>query len=166
VPDQDDEIGDNPMSSAFVFDTFDDSLVVMPISEARRLAALNDALETSSTWGEFLSSVGYDPDTAHYVERQFGDELPGVDATFDPEEIPGFTDGHWPSWPKQAMLDWLPASVQALGTIGETRLTGSFLHLDDDRRDDVIAALHAEGLECEADTQDLVARACGAWRYG
>jgi hypothetical protein len=34
-----------PMSEVFVSGVFDDGLVVMPLSEAHRLAELNDALE-------------------------------------------------------------------------------------------------------------------------
>jgi hypothetical protein len=36
-----------PMSEVFVSDVFDDGLVVMRLSEAHRLAELNDALELS-----------------------------------------------------------------------------------------------------------------------
>lgn len=153
------------MSDNFILDEFDGGLVVMPLGEARRLATLNDALEDSSTWGEFLKSVKGDADTKGYLARQYGAELPGGDDEFDAEEIPGFAEGDWPTWPKHAMLDWLPTSIQALGTIGDTRLNGSFLHLDVDLADEVISALHAEGLGCEEDPQDLVARSCGEWRY-
>jgi hypothetical protein len=55
------------MTDGFVLDMFDDALVIIPLGEARRLAALNDALETSVTWGEFLTSVGSDVETRSYL---------------------------------------------------------------------------------------------------
>jgi hypothetical protein len=66
---------------------------------------------------------------------------------------------------RAGMLEWLPPSVQELGTVKDTLLTGPFLHLDHDGQDEVIEALEAEGIECREDTEDLVIHACGAWRY-
>jgi hypothetical protein len=152
-------------SGSFVFDVFDGALVVMPVAEARRLARLNDALADSSTWREFLSRVASDGETTGYLEDQYGGELPRPDDPFDPEDIPGFRDGDWPLWPKAEMLYWIPPSVRALGTVKDSLLSGSFLHLDEARRDEVVAAMVASRLEFQAETEDLVSRACGAWRY-
>ena len=152
------------VSEVLLFDVFDGGLVVMPLGEAQRLASLNDALELSATWGEFLARVSDDRDTVAYL-REEHDDLPAAEEAFDADELPGFAEGDWPTWPKQAMLDWLPSSVQELGTVEDTLLTGSFLHLDDDRQDEVIEALAAEGITCREDTDDLVVRACGEWRY-
>ena len=152
-------------SSRFVFDAFDGGLVFIPVVEAQRLSSLNDALESSSTWGEFLSRIANDKDVNAYLEDQYGGELPNLDDIFDPGEIPGFADEDWPSWPKQAMLSWLPASVQTLGTIADSVLSGSFLRLEEAVASDVVAALRSVGIACEPDTRDLISRACGAWRY-
>jgi hypothetical protein len=151
-------------SEPFLIDSFNDSLVVIPREEARRLAALNNALEDSTTWGEFLDAVATDRVTLDQLEDKF-DELPARDDPFDPDDIYGFSDGDWPAWPMAKMLDWLPPSVQALGTRQRTAINGDALEIDDDLLSEVIAALAAEGLQGQEDTDGLVATACGAWRY-
>jgi len=151
------------MSEVFLLGEFDGSLVVIPRQEARRLAALHDALQHSGTWGEFLARTVQDEDTRDYLASQF-DDLPSSDDAFDPEALPGFGDG-WPTWPRQAMLDWLPASVQALGVVRDTLLSGPLLQIPEGLREDVIKALATEGVECRQDEDDLVTRACGAWMY-
>lgn len=62
---------------------FDDALIVIPLDEARRLAVLNDALETSTTWGEFLTSVGSDVETRSYLNGYYDDGLPAAEEPFD-----------------------------------------------------------------------------------
>lgn len=153
------------MCDTFIFDAFDDGLVVMPISEARRLAALNDALESSSTWGEFFARIANDAETQADVKDQYEGRLPSPDDPFDADELSGFAEYDWPTWPKQAMLDWLPASVKNLGICESTLTTGPFLHLDEGLGDKVIEALAEEGVECHQDSEDVVIRACGAWRH-
>jgi hypothetical protein len=64
-------------------------------------------------------------------------------------------------WPAQAMLDWLPESVQALGTVEYSTFNGPFLQLDPDGQKEVLEALAAEGIECHQDTENIVARASG-----
>ena len=153
------------MNERFVLDVFDDGLVVIPIGEARRLAAVNDALERSTSWGEFLTSMSGDNETLAYLNEQYDEGLPGADEPFDAEELLGFADGDWPAWPKREMLQWLPASVLRLGTPRECMVTGSFLHFDEDREDELVEALAAEGIECRSDTEGLIGRACGEWKY-
>lgn len=150
----------------FVLDEFDGSLVVMPVSEARRLADLNDALEQSQTWGEFLARVQRDQDTQEYLARQLGDDLPAPEQQFDASDLPGFDDGDWPAWPKQKMLEWLPASVRGLGSICSTTLNGDALHIGENLVGEVIDALASEGIECREDAEGAVHKACGSWRYG
>jgi len=155
-----------PVSEPFLIDTFDNGLVVVPLDEARRLAALNRALETCGTWGEFLRAVAADPATLGYLEQAYDGELPEPSEAFDADDVPGFADGDWPTWPKRGMLEWLPGSVQALGTIERTSMNGDFLQLEERLSDEVIEALAAEGIESYEDPDDLVTTASGAWRYG
>jgi hypothetical protein len=154
----------DPAPDLFVFDTVDRGLVFIPIAEAQRLALLNDALADASTWGEFLSDVANDVDTSAYLGSQYGKEPPGAGEEFDPADIPGFLSGDWPTWPKRAMLSNLPASVRALGIVGDSLLNGFFLHLDEDNSDEIVEAMRLEGLECVQDSDDLVVRACGIWQ--
>jgi len=46
---------------------------------------------------------------AGLVDRH--EPLPDDDAAFDVDVLPGFTEGDWPEWPEQKMLDWLPAEI-------------------------------------------------------
>jgi hypothetical protein len=149
-----------------VFDVFEGGLVVMPLRDARRLAGLNGALPSSSTWGEFLGRAETDLETQTYLREHYEDGLPGRDEPFEADELPGFADGVWPADPRQAMFDWLPAAILELGAVRERLLNGQRVHLDEDLQDQVIDALAAEGIECRIDVEDLVAGSCGAWRMG
>jgi hypothetical protein len=154
-----------PAQMRFVIDVFDHGLVVIPLDEARRLAVLEDALEVSSTWGDFLQSVAGDSATLAYLADQYGEDLPSGTEVFDADELPGFADGSWPTFPKHAMLEWLPPSATKLGTIRPTAFAGEYLHIDAQRQPEVMRALAAAGYECQEADDDLVSRACGAWRY-
>jgi hypothetical protein len=147
--------------SVFVLGIAGDWLVVMPLSEARRLAALEEALWESRTWGAFRSRIADDPQTLAELRERFDGHLPDPAGPFHADDIPGHADGSWPSWPAQAMLDWLPRSVQALGTIEESVFNGPLLRLDEAVRGEVLDAMAAEGIECREDSRGLVARACG-----
>lgn len=150
----------------FLVDEFKGSLVVIPETEARRLANLNDAIEESRTWGEFLPRVRDDPDTQEYLARHFEDGLPPSEQSFDSSELPGFDDGDWPAWPEYKMREWLPASVRALGRMAPVATGGSVVHIDETLMNQVTEAFAAEGIECNEDSDGIVRRACGAWRYG
>ena len=148
-----------------MIDEFNGSLVAIPAREARRLANLNDAIEQSQTWGEFLSRVKEDADTQEYLAYRFEDELPGGDEPFDPSDLPGFDEGDWPAWPNYKMREWLPPSVLHLGRMEPVLTGGSVVHIDETLMNEVIEALASEGIECREDDEGLVRRACGAWRY-
>jgi len=150
---------------AYVVGSFDGGLVVIPLTEARQLAALNDALEQSTSWGDFLQRVADDHATQSYLADQYGDELPDEDEPFDADEVPGFADGFWPPFPKEVTLSWIPMAVRQLGTVRGSAFGAEYLHIEEERRSDVIDALRSEGFASVEDTEDLVARACGAWRY-
>ena len=151
-------------SEPFLIDSFNDSLVVIPRGEAQRLAALNDALENSKTWGEFLDAVSADQITLEELADKC-EKLPVRDAPFVADDINGFADGDWPAWPLVGMLEWLPESVQELGTVEHTLMNGTSLVIGEGLLDAVIDALAAEGVESYQDPEDLVTKACGAWRY-
>lgn len=81
------------------------------------------------------------------------------------DELPGFAQGDWPTFPQQAMLDWLPDSVLKLGKIHSSAFGASYLHIEEDLAADVIKSLAEEGIDCQEDSEDLVVRCCGQWRY-
>lgn len=148
---------------AYVIGAFDGGLVVLPVDEARRLAGLNDALEQSQTWSDFLRSIARDDAALSYLADQYDDELPDPDASFDADEIPGFAEGRWPPFPK-ASTDQIPDSVRALGALCATAFDVDLVHINEARREDTIAALRRVGFDC-VDDDDLIGRACGSWRY-
>lgn len=156
------EPGHAAIRDVFVLDDFDGGLVVVPLHEAQRLAVLTDSIEAARTWGEFLESVADDPETQAYLADQYSSLLPSPSKPFDANDVPGFAEGIWPVWPKQAMLDWLPASIKNLGEVRDSMMTGPFLHLPESLEDEVIDALEAEGFEWRYDLDDLVVRACGS----
>jgi hypothetical protein len=147
--------------SVFVLGTAGDWLVVMPLSEARRLAALAETLWESRTWGALRSRIADDPQSLAELRQRLGGHLPDPATPFHADDILGHADGEWPSWPVQAMLAWLPRSVWALGTIEESVFNGPLRRLDEAVRGEILAAMAAEGIECREDTNGLVARACG-----
>src|SRR4051812_42791104 len=108
--------GELGSDDAAVVGLFQDSVVVVPQAEAQRLATLNDALADASTWGEFLDALDL-ADARDVVERTFDGTKPDRDAAFAPEDVAGFADGDWPTWPAAQMLRWLPADVQQLGSV-------------------------------------------------
>jgi hypothetical protein len=151
-------------SGAFIFAVVDGGVVVISVLEAQRLAHLQKALAAASTWGEFLARVGDDPATVTYLDGKYGGELPRAADKFVSTDIPGFLEGDWPTWPNQAMLSLLPASVIALGTVKDSLLNGPLLHINEARAGDVVEAMWLEGFECVEDPGDLVVRACGNWQ--
>lgn len=63
------------------------------------------------------------------------------------------------------MIDWLPASVVKLGTVMPTAFAPSLLRIGLDVEAEVIQAHAAEGHHCVEDSEDLISRASGEWRY-
>jgi hypothetical protein len=147
--------------TVYVLDALGDRLVVIPLAEARRLASLRVAIRECGTWGEFVGEIAGDPKTLDDLKDRLGGEVPDDDEPFRADDFPGYGDGDWPTWPAQAMLDWLPESVQALGTVECSTFNGEFLQLDPDCQNEVIEAFAAEGIECYEDSENIVARASG-----
>jgi hypothetical protein len=148
----------------WVLGEFDDSLVVMPTSDAQRLAILNDGLQDAVTWADLLQRIRDEPQLLRDLRERYGEDLPDGTEPFDADEIAGFADGNWPAYPKREMVRWLPESIVALGVVSPTLFGGDFMQIDAARRRDVILGLRRLGSTCRED-DDLVARACGAWRY-
>jgi hypothetical protein len=149
----------------WVVGEFDDSLLVLPVEEAERLAVLHDALENASSWGELLCEIGADPRLLEQVRAQYGDELPDEAEPFEREQIPGCYEGDWPSIPAELMASWLQDSIADLGTSGPTLFGGDLMRVAPGHRREVLVRLRQVGLRCRED-DDLASRASGAWRYG
>ena len=125
----------------------------LPYEEAVRLARLHEALQTSSTWGEFKAKAPQDAyeetlELLYEGERQ----EPDPESDFAAEEIPGYEEADWPSWPAQAMLAWVPKSVQErFGCVERSAISGDSLLLPPERESEIVSAMEADGYACFRD---------------
>ena len=142
----------------------DANLVFIPQRQARRLAAIHDAISEATTWKSFCDRMPLDD--LWEVARQLreGRKLPAMTDDFDDRWLPfGYHDGDWPDWPEQLMENWLPRRICAeYGKREGTLLNGEFLILDVTRAEDIVQALECEGFRLHCD-QRLIRRACGYW---
>ena len=140
----------------------DENLVFIPQRQARRLAAIHNAISEATTWKSFCDRMPLD-DLCDVVSELRGDrKLPATTDDFDRRWLPGpYHDGDWPGWPEQLMENWLPRRICAeYGKREGTRLNGWFLILDVTRADEIVQALERKGFQLRHDPR-LVRRACG-----
>lgn len=126
-----------------------DSVVFAERQRAERVAQISDALENSTTWGEFRRAL-----PAGEWEQRFqayyddAEEQPPADEDpFDAEEIPGYTEGDYPEWLRQVQLEWFPRDliVKYGGAVGVTVHNGPVLDLPGDKAEQIAADLRALG---------------------
>jgi hypothetical protein len=157
-----DESEERHMADQIVYGLAGGDLVFVPRAEAERLKELQEALNSAATWGDVRRQLR--PDLFEELLGQCRDELesdPDDDDSFDPDAVPGYADGDWPEWPKQAMLEWMPARVwRQFGRVEASVLNGDFLQIDAGRLEALVAALEDQGFACRRDDA-LVARASG-----
>lgn len=138
------------------------NLVFIPQLEAKRLAAIHTAIASAQTWGHFCERMPANDlleVKANIIEC--GESLPEDSDEFHIDLIPGLTDGDWPDWPEQKMLDWLPAEFcQRYGKVESSVLNGPYLTLDITRSPEILDALECTGFELRFD-EELVRKACG-----
>lgn len=148
----------------------EDELVLIPLDQARDLATLWPALTGSGTWGELRSRISAN-DYAEILERlgeaadgeedEEGDVEPPDDEPFDPEDIHGYNDGDWPSYPPRHMPDWLPGDlIDQYAHFEDSMLSGLYVTIDPAHTRAIIDALEQRGHRCTEDA-DLVRRAMG-----
>jgi hypothetical protein len=137
-------------------------LVFIPENEAKRLAQIHGAIESSNLWGEFrkrMPSKELKEVVGSLLDQE--EPLPKDTDPFDVEMLPGFTEGDWLDWPEQKMMRWLPRDIWSkFGRIESSVLNGPFLVLDLQRLSEILAALSQAGFDCILD-EKLVLRACG-----
>jgi hypothetical protein len=150
---------DQKTSPDIVYGDLGGALVLVPRDRAEELASVRAAVQGATTWGELRSRVSAER-RAQIAEGYGDDEQPDDDTTLADEPVPGWDDGDWPEAPVQAMLDWVPAEVRALGEEVSTRLSGEHLLLEPARTDEVVAAMEAAGYSIQRNDA-LVERA--AW---
>lgn len=84
-----------PLETEWVWGLFEvtyENAVFLPRWQAEHLAALNDALR-STTWGEMRAAMAKaGQDTSEWL----WDAPPDDTDPFNPEQAPGYSDGEWP----------------------------------------------------------------------
>lgn len=129
--------------------------------DAEHVAAVNNALNTAKTWGEYRSLLPAGEWEAHgetfpvlydtgelvmkdgkpvleYLEDQEDDD------PFDPDNVPGVGDGDYPIWLQQVMLDWMPESIlEKYGKHYGTRLNGDSVEFKSEDLGAIIEELRA-----------------------
>jgi hypothetical protein len=116
------------------------------------------------TLADYREQEGFETDEAaleSYKSLPLGERMPIDSDKFEPEHLPGFTDGDWPEWPAQEALRWVPRDVQQrFGKSVSSSINGPFLTLDPTRASEIIAAMAELGYVCERD-DGLVRSASG-----
>jgi len=95
---------------------------------AKLVHQVNLAIASSKTWGEFkmaMPRAEYLAIVATYDED--GQPRPRSSAPFDPEQLPGFSDGDYPPWLQSEMDSILPRSfLERFGKQITTSLNGDY----------------------------------------
>ena len=98
------------------------------------------------------------------VRDRYGEEFPEASEEFSLDQLPGAYEGDWPALPTEKMAKWLPDTILKLGIRTPTLFGAELLKIDPCRRGQVVVRLRRLGLRCRED-DELISRACGAWRY-
>ena len=117
-------------------------------SRAEYVARLHCALRRSKTWAEFRAGVPpkeYSGIIGSFDEN--GERRPRSTDAFNPESVPGWSDGDYPPWLQQKIEQLVPRGIlEAYGTLMETFINGSYWHLPPERESEIVGALEAQGL--------------------
>lgn len=118
---------------------------------AKFIAKIHEAINSSTTWGEFRSvmpAIEY----ANIV-RAFDDQSesrPKKTDTFSGESVLGWSDGDYPPWLQKEMGHILPRSIlEQFGIRTETAVNGDFWFISEENISVMCAALKACGWEVE-----------------
>ena len=118
---------------------------------AKFIARLHDAIESSTTWGEFRKAVP----RAEYskIVHAFDDACeprPKSAEPFDGEQIAGWSDGDYPPWLQKEIGDVIPVSVlRRFGRLEATHVNGSFWMVPSESLGAMCEALRALGWDVE-----------------
>lgn len=128
-----------------------DEIVVFAERElAEVVSTIRVALKTARTWGEFAQSLP-EGEWAEVLERL--EEVPDPAAPFDADEVPGHTDGDYPTWLAARMVDILPGEVVTkYGARIDSVLNGEAIELPWAQAEDIAADLRRLGHRVELRT--------------
>jgi hypothetical protein len=123
-------------------------LVFAIAQRAQLVAKINQAIQSSETWAE--SRKAMPPKEYSRVVRQAfddnGERRPAGKDAFDPEALPGWSDGDYPPWLQPEMDQVLPiALLKQFGSREDTAVSGSYWHIPESNQIAICAALAACG---------------------
>lgn len=97
-------------------------------NEAEHVAAIWNALENAETWQEFIRLLP--PGEWEEIQDEQDGEIP-IEGEFDADEVPGYSDGNYPTWLQARMEEVLPSAVlEKYGERAETTNTGMTVDLN------------------------------------
>jgi len=116
------------------------------IETAEGTSATIKALESATTWGQFLDALP--TQVASSIKEDFEDgELPDADQEFDPSDVPGFEDGDFPASINATMLRELPEPIIVeFGRKADTVLNGPSVEFRGADLPAILSALRDLGL--------------------
>lgn len=109
---------------------------------AEEVAQVWAALSDSKTWREFKAAMPPAEYATALENLELDEDEVDLDEAFDPGEIPGHTDGDYPTWLASKALDWFPKEVAAqFGSTVASTLNGDALEFPAERADEIAEAL-------------------------
>jgi hypothetical protein len=142
-----------------VYGEYEDELVFIPAARARHLALTWKAMLRARTWGELRK---FAPPRAYDEILKFN-EPRSIRAwhSFDYVEMTPAPDGDYPGFPRQEVMQWMPARVwQTLARMVDTAVNGEYPSFDPLDELEIVAALEECGYHCRRN-QRLVDAAHG-----
>jgi hypothetical protein len=132
------------------------SVIIAKEQRARFVGQIHHALNTSKTWGEFrLAMPRGEYSEIMRMRDGNGHPRPKSSDEFEPEGLPGYSDGDYPPWLAAEIGRVVPVEIlQKFGTREQTFLNGSFWKIPEANCDAIIEALTQKGFILER-AQDI-----------
>ena len=130
---------------------FNGELVFARPDRAAYVPRIHSATEESATWGEFREVMPpTDYSTIMECFDECGEPRPDEQGAFDSEQVPGYSDGDYPPWLQQEMINVLPVEILSrFGTRESTFLNGSYWAILNSAREDLCNALEEAGFDLD-----------------
>lgn len=124
-------------------------------ASAERVAQALSALRESKTWGEFRDRLPFG-EWERELEYRF-EEVPGDDAPFHRDMVPGYADGDYPEWLRRSALEWFPPDLieKYAVPIEFSVFNGEALEIPANKADKIAAELRAMGHRVERTDRDI-----------
>ena len=134
-----------------------DFLVFAERHRAESVARIRTACEEATTWGEFRDALKAE----EFLEvlENLGEDPSDIDpsAAFSGDHVPGHTDGTYPEWLQQTMLEWIPAElIERFGETADSVHDGEAVELPANAADAIATELRALGHTVEHSDLDFL----------